>query len=404
MEEHGKPFCKAMRVALVSEEYPPFLFGGIASVCSDLAQSLSDKGVHVTVLCGKACEITVERLSNTLEIIRMPCLDLPPRFVWFQIQNAEALGRILSKCDVIHVVDPLAGAVPAFLNRRLGKPLVTSVHGIPVSEMRVFFNCPIRFWSIGDLAVNVLGYAVTQPLFNTCLSSSSHIVFCSQTLMRETPAALRESHPFSVIPNAVNLERLSNVREHSDDSSIRTDLRLVYYGRLYWRKGLVQLIHAVARLEHDFPSMVLDIFGKGPLEGQIRRMISRMKLGQRIRIRGHVPYEELVKSVSRSDVVVLPSLYEAQSIAVLEAMALKKAVVAFNFPFSREIIYDQHTGLLAKPGDVTDLSQKISQLLRDGRLRRDLGRNALHYVREKHDWNKIVERYVALYEEQIASI
>jgi len=84
-------------------------------------------------------------------------------------------------------------------------------------------------------------------------------------------------------------------------------------------------------------------------------------------------------------------------------MACEKPVVAFDFPFSREIIQDLDNGLLAKPGDVQDLASKIRLILTDNELRARIGQRAFEYVRERHNWNVLVEKYVNLYNGAIHS-
>jgi glycosyltransferase involved in cell wall biosynthesis len=131
---------------------------------------------------------------------------------------------------------------------------------------------------------------------------------------------------------------------------------------------------------------------------RMKQLIVEWNMKETIEMRGHVSYDELIKQIKASDVVSLPSLYEAQSISVLEAMACKKPVVAFDFPFSREIIKDMQNGLLAKPCDTSDLCKKIELLLRDDNLRERIGSNGYASVKKEHDWNVLVEKYIQLYE------
>lgn len=112
---------------------------------------------------------------------------------------------------------------------------------------------------------------------------------------------------------------------------------------------------------------------------------------------GYVEFNQLMRELVESDIAVFPSLYEAQSMAMLEAMALGKPVVAFDLPFARDVITDGLTGLLAEPLDSQDLAENISKLLRNERLRKTLGSNARSYVIGKHDWNKIAEKHIEIY-------
>jgi 1,4-alpha-glucan branching enzyme len=96
-------------------------------------------------------------------------------------------------------------------------------------------------------------------------------------------------------------------------------------------------------------------------------------------------------------VIALPSLYEGQPMAALEAMAYKKPVIMYDFPFAREYITDWHNGLLAKGGDVEDLAVRIRVALLDKKLRLNLGQNAYERVRKDHNWGTLVHKYINLY-------
>jgi glycosyltransferase involved in cell wall biosynthesis len=386
-----------LRVALISEEYPPFTFGGIGAVCYDLANSLSRKGVETTVFCGKSQRITVERQSEKLRVVRMPSLDLPPSHVWFQLRNLRAFQRLLKGYDIVHIVDPQAGGAAAHIERGIGKPLITSLHGLPESEARLFLGSPLADWTPEDFTYSVLEYPVNNLIIGTCLSNSDHAVLCSHALRREAERIYRTRCPLTVIPNGIDFDKMSRFRGIAGHSAARMEPSIVYYGRLYWRKGIMHLIDATLHLKEDFHTVKLEIFGRGPLERTIRRRVAELKLEDSIIVRGHVGYNELMRAVTLSDVVALPSLYEAQSVAMLEAMALRKALVAFDLPFSREIVVNGQNGLLARAGDTEDLAGKIGKLLSDGQLRFRMGDNAFQYVADNHDWSAIVEKYITLY-------
>ena len=58
-------FLDKLKVALISEEFPPFDFGGVAAHCYDLAYSLSRKGIDTTVFSGRSSKITRQKINNT---------------------------------------------------------------------------------------------------------------------------------------------------------------------------------------------------------------------------------------------------------------------------------------------------------------------------------------------------
>jgi glycosyltransferase involved in cell wall biosynthesis len=390
-------FLNLSGVALISEEFPPFTFGGIGSVCHDLAYALSRNGVSTAVFCGKAERVTLEKVNKNLKIVRLPCLDFPPRFLWFQLQNFKLLSKLLKDYAVLHIVNPEAGATTAYVGRRLNKPVVMSVHGTYVYPIKKMLSSPFSSWTFGDVGTQLLGYPLHRFLYGRCLKHSNRVAVCSASTLGE----LKSIYPnlalgkATVIPNGVDFNQFSSTAS----SYKERNPSIIFYGRLLWAKGVQFLIEAVAELRKDFPNLQVRIFGDGPFKEKTNRLVSDFGLNKNISVRGYVPRATLFQEIEKASIVVLPSLHEAQPISFLEAMACRKPVVAFDFPFSREIIHDMHTGLLARPGDVQDLSGKIKVLLEDEELRSRIGKNAYEYVKREHNWNTLAEKYVELYSE-----
>jgi len=390
------------KVALISHEFPPFLIGGMASHCYDLAYSLSKNKVFTTVFCGMSKRVTVEKLNPYLEVVRLPCLDLPPRFLWFQIQNFRILSQFLKDFDILHGVNPLASAICSYFKKKLRKPFVTSIHEVLLSDLKVFINSPFSEWTLGDFKIHAVAYPLDEFLVKTCLKSADHVVVCGNSAFRDMkriyPNLAHEKT--SVIYNGINFDELDKIVNPASER----DFSIVYYGRLVWIKGILYLVRAMALLKDDFPNLSLNIIGKGPLEGKIRHWVRRLGLKEKVHIRGYFPRAKLIREIGKSSVVVLPSLYEVGPfISGLEAMACKKPLVTFDFPFTREFILSMRNGVLAKAKDVEDLANKIRLVLSDTKLQGRLGQNAYEYVKSKHNWDLLVEKYLEIYDNLLRS-
>jgi glycosyltransferase involved in cell wall biosynthesis len=79
-------------------------------------------------------------------------------------------------------------------------------------------------------------------------------------------------------------------------------------------------------------------------------------------------------------------------------MAMEKAVIGSDVGGLRELIQDEVTGLIHRPGDADDLAQKIRRLVDDEDLRRALGRKARAWVVENRQWRTQVERNLDIYD------
>ncbi len=379
-----------MRVALISHEG-----GGISSVCHGLAQSLAKKKIDTTIFEGKpACAHKTERLNDYLEITRLPILNFPPKPLWFQILNIRKLFKVIDNFTVIHGVSPNASFAFTFYKR---KPFVATIHGCPRVIQKVFVSSPISCWTLGDFGLQIMEFPLHDFAISRILSTSDHIAVCSFTVLEElkTYKSL-DSNKVSVIYNGINFNEVENIKVSSTDD--KGDLSIIYAGRLFWTKGVMFLLEAFKLVRQNFRNVHLNVFGKGPLEKKIREFIVSSGLKDEVHYRGYVPRKKLLAEVKKSDVVVLPSLYEAQPMFALEAMACKKPLVVFDVPYTRELIFNMVNGLTAEVHNIKDLSNKIQLLLSDRNLRIKLGENAYNYIKQTHNWDVQVEKYLEVYE------
>jgi len=202
----------------------------------------------------------------------------------------------------------------------------------------------------------------------------------------------------SVIHNGIDFNEIENIEIAHEKLDNQFDFSIIYAGRLFWMKGVMFVLKAFEILHRDFKSLELKIYGKGPLERKIKRFIFNAGLESNVHLGGYLPHKDLLAEIKKSDVVVFPSLYESQPMIALEAMACKKPLVVFDLPYARELIVNEHNGLLAEIRNVKDLSEKIRLLLSDEKLRFKLGQNGYKYVKREHNWDVLVESYLKIYQ------
>ena len=196
-----------------------------------------------------------------------------------------------------------------------------------------------------------------------------------------------------VIYNGINFDRINcnDIPVEEDDYS------LLFWGRMFYNKGIVQLIEAMPLVKGAFPKVSLDVCGTGPLVGKVRGLVNKLGLKDNVRFHGYVSNKFLIEKIKRANAIVLPSLYEGQPVAHLEAMAYRKPLIVYDFPFAREYITDWNNGLMAKGGDVKDLAERICAALSDKKLRQKLGKNAYERVMKNHNWETLIDQYIKLY-------
>jgi len=391
-----------LKVAIISHEYPPFFFGGIGSYCYDLASNLAKKGISTTVFTGRSNKIAREKINDSLEVIRLPYLDFPPRPLWFQLQNFKTISKQLNQYDLIHIANPISGAAFAYIAKKLKKPLVATIHSIPpICTLKDLLCSPLDELSLGDMFYELFEYPLRMASIKVSLMNSNHMVSCGFYALNKMKAYLDlDIRKVSVIFNGISFDQIKNDSFLPKDPDFEKVLTILFLGRLFYLKGITYFIKALALLKQNLPDFRAEILGEGPLQGKIKKLTLRLGLKNNVHFQGFVKDRiRLMKEIRKADVVAHPSLHEVgPSISALEAMAYEKPVVAFDLPFSRELIVNMENGLLAKPCDVEDLASKLYLLCSDSNLRKKLGRNAYNYVKEKHNWSILVDSYRTIYE------
>jgi glycosyltransferase involved in cell wall biosynthesis len=163
-------------------------------------------------------------------------------------------------------------------------------------------------------------------------------------------------------------------------------------------KGLEFLLEAAATIHIRQPRVRFVLVGDGPLGPQLRRKAAELGLTQTVAFAGSRP--DALRLASVFDLFVLPSVTEGLPIALLEAMALAKPVLATAVGGVPEIIEPGVDGLLVPPRDVPALVEGIETLLESPRLRLELGAAARRRA-SSFDIREAVRRMETIYDELV---
>ena len=199
-----------------------------------------------------------------------------------------------------------------------------------------------------------------QTIHSIALGLATHVLVNSEAIavrLAGTRAARRDR--LAVIPNGVDLARFAPAAEEA--SSGRPPMRVGTLANLRPEKGLRQLVEAAAVVTRKVPRARFVIWGDGPLRSDLAGLIGARGLTGIVEMPG--PTRQPETALNRCDVFVLPSLSEASSNVVLEAMATALPVVATRVGGLPGLVEDEGTGLLVPSDDVPALAQAIVRLL-----------------------------------------
>ncbi len=172
---------------------------------------------------------------------------------------------------------------------------------------------------------------------------------------------------------------------------------------LFPRKGYEVMLRALPAIVRAVPTVHYVIVGSDDNDyaGQLKRLAHELKIADRVHIVGFQdPVQPFLASL---DLYVHPALMEGFGIAVVEAMAMGKAVVATTTGGLPEVVAQGETGLLVPPGDIESLAATVVSLLLDRVRREQMGRNGRARAHERFSLGASVAQMEQLYGEVLAA-
>ena len=208
------------------------------------------------------------------------------------------------------------------------------------------------------------------------------VVFQSETIRDMFPKKIRETGV--IVPNPV--EVTCKAEGHSQ--------RIVASGRLKPQKNFPLLIRAFSRFSEGHPDHTLHIYGKGPQEEELRCLIRDLSLEGKVFLEGFVG--DIHEAVKDAEMFVLSSDYEGLPNALLESMMMGLPCVTTSFESAGELLGDSDSCLMVPVGDELALSDAMSRLAEDQRLRESLSAKATMFS-ERFS----IERVIPLWEKEL---
>ena len=194
----------------------------------------------------------------------------------------------------------------------------------------------------------------------------------------------------AVVPNSVPLPAASNLQPEPG--------RILFLGRLETAKGVFELLGAGAQIADKHPALRLVFGGEGDAAALLRRA-AELGLEGRIELLGWVGPQQRDEQLARAAVFCLPSHAEGLPMAMLEAMAAGRAVVASSVGGIPETIVDGENGLLVPPRDEVALAAALEQVLGNETLRARLAGHARVTIEQHYSTEVVCGQLSALYRE-----
>lgn len=278
---------------------------------------------------------------------------------------AAALRRLIhsESFDIVHFHTKRAHALSLWLRRKRTLPKYVATRRMDYPERHGWY---------------------TRVLYNHKLDG---VVAISRVIVELLAQAGVNPKKIRHIPSGIDLARFK--LDDSDKLTFREPVVIGSVAVLEARKGHEFLLEAAALLKADGANLSYRIAGAGPLRQQLELQAAHLGLQEEVQFLGFV--DNISKFLADIDIFVMPSLYEGLGVAVLEAMAAGKPVIASRVGGLTESVADGVTGILVPPANATALAQAIAKLVHARLLVRQMG----HQGRER------IERHFTL--EQMAA-
>jgi len=168
--------------------------------------------------------------------------------------------------------------------------------------------------------------------------------------------------------------------------------------------GIEYIIDAIPDVLSKYPRARFLFIGNGPLTSLYQKRIKSLGVGGYVKFLGFISNKLLPQYLNAADVYVSPSLSDATSISLLEAMACGLPVVVTDVESNFEWIKDGYNGLLYPRKNYKVLAKKISLFLGNRELRKKMGQRNYKIAKEKASWEKNFSKLECIYQKLISKI
>lgn len=277
--------------------------------------------------------------------------------------------------DIVHLHTKRAHALSVWLPREAGRPKYIVTRRMDYPERKNWY---------------------TRYLYNRRVDG---VVAVSQTIAALLVEAGVEPARIRLIHSGVDPKRF----EHAPvDPGMSNDIPVVgTVAVLEERKGHRYLLEAAALLKAKGYRMSYLFAGEGSLKNQLEEMVNKLGLQDEVHFLGFV--NDMASFFFKTDICVLPSIYEGFSGAAREAMAAGRPVVATRVGGFPELIIDSVTGLLVSPRDADGLAKAVEKLIRDKSLARKMGQRGAERVCQYFTLEQMAKKNEAHYYELLGA-
>lgn len=398
-----------MNIAFISYEYPTETGGGgIGTYLTQIVAHLPNLGHKMVVFCG-----TKEPHAwwQNEWVRRIPCNDAnhfnSEVVAHFEVLHNEIAFDIIEGTDFMAWGYSVHKAFPHI-------PYVVRAHSNGYIVNKYLFE-PLKGWDklrfiLGALRRGKLPKLPSKPLPKAfeyeaiCLHEADAVLSPSHSLGK-IYQELDWCSTYTFLPYIFSpLKDLLTIK-----SQVKDEIKIVYYGRLEIRKGVLELTKAIPIIVNRHKNISFHFYGKSALSPKanvdMQTYLYHKLSNYQDKCIFHGAFEPklLPKIIENASIVILPSRFDNSPLACYESMAAGKPVIGSVFGGMAEIIEHGESGFVINPFDTQAMVMYLDKLITNPKLRLQLGENGRKRIIENYSADNILKQQIEIYTKLINS-
>lgn len=376
-----------MKIAFLTSEFPhpkTGSSGGIGTSILNLSKGLSEVGHEVSILIygQNDDELFIE---NNISFYRIKNKKLKGFSRFLTQKKIQKLINLLVKENKIEILEA-PDWTGIMSNIHPTCPVVIRLNGSDTYFCHLD-NRPVKF--------------LNRQHENKGLLNADGLLSVSQYTADLTKELFSLNRDFTVIPNSIDIHKFS-----LNDAIEIQENTILYFGTLIRKKGLLELplIFNDIFKKNSKAKLILigrdsaDIISGNISTWQMMQTLFDKDALQNVNYLGSVPYHIIKEHISLAAVCVFPTFAEALPVSWIEAMAMKKAIVASDIGWATEVIEDNVNGFLVHPKKHNLFADRILELLDNQKLRNQFGIEARKTVEQKFSIEVVAKQSAEFYQ------
>lgn len=376
-----------MKIAFLTPEYPhnkTGKSGGIGTSIKTLASALVELGHEVRILVYGQHEDATFRDENIL-IQQIKNIKFKGLSWYLTRKKIEKIINYLHQNNQIDIVEaPDWTGITSFIKPQKC-PVVIKLHGSDTYFCHLDKR-PVKRWN--------------QFHELKALKNATACISVSQYTARKTNEIFDLNLNFEIIHNGIDLNVFKPLLVNNEK------LILLYFGTLIRKKGVLELpliFNLINEKNHNIELHLIgkdapDIISKNISTWEMMQKLFTSKAIEKVKYHGVIPYELMKEKIASATICIFPTFAEALPVSWLEAMAMKKAIVASNIGWGEEIIKNGENGILIHPKDHQKYADSILKLISDKELKIKMEENAFLSIVSAFDNSIIAKQNIAFYQ------